>query len=74
MVVSTTLSNPGTHRDVQDSLALKVAGGIQENVVHGATLHHVAAPFHALFLGFCVTDGYIDAGDAKVSVFEEGFL
>ena len=74
MSVSTNPSNPGTRRDVQDSLVLKeavVAPGVE---LHGATLRHVVAPFHAVFLGVCVTLEEVVVHDATARVFDEGFL
>ena len=74
MFEKTIPSNPGIHRDVQGSLALKetvVANGL---VIHGATLRHVVAPVQAVFLGdfFTLEDVIIRDGTARV--FEEGFL
>ena len=74
MVETSILSTPGPHRDVQRSLTVKVADGIRGTVLHGATLRHVDAPFHALFLGFLVIPEDIVPHDATARVFEEGFL
>ena len=74
MVVSTNPSNPGTHRDVQGSLVLKEAVVAPGVVLHGATLRHVVAPFHAVFLGVFWTLQEVVALDATARVFEEGFL
>ena len=73
MVVITIPSNPGTHRDVQGSLVLKEAGP-PDTVLHGATVHHVAAPFHAAFLGFWVSGVHVVSHGETARVFEEGFL
>ena len=74
MVVRDRTSKPGTHRDVQGSLVVKVAVVPLRVVIHGATLRHVAAPFHAVFIGVFRSDVYVVALDATARVFEEGFL
>ena len=69
-----TISKPLIARDVQDSLALKETVAEQRVVLHGATLRHAAAPFHAASLaGFC-TGVHVVATDVTVGVLEEGFL
>ena len=72
MAVSTNPGNPGTHRDVQGSPDSKDAGVVP--VLHGATLRHAAAQFHAasLVLFSSVVCGV--AIDVTARVFEEGFL
>ena len=72
MVVRDRTSKPGTHRDVQGSPDSKDAGVVP--VLHGATLRHAAAPFHAapLVLFSSVVCGV--AIDVTARVFEEGFL
>ena len=61
-------------RDVQGSLVFKVAVPQRRIVVHSATLRHVAAPFHAVFLGVFNSEVYVVATDVTARVFEEGFL
>ena len=73
-VVSTNPGNPGSHRDVQGSLALKVAFVAPGVVLHGATLHHVVAPVHAVVLGVFFTLEDVVAQDGTARVSEEGFL
>ena len=73
VVVMTLPSYPGTHRDVQGSLVLKEAGP-PDTVLHGATVNHVAAPFHAAFLGLWVSGVHVAAHGETARVFEEGFL
>ena len=72
MVVTIIPSIPVTHRDFQDSPALKDADVIP--VLHGATLRQAAAPFQAasLVLFSSVVCGV--AIDVTARVFEEGFL
>ena len=73
MVEISIPSIPGTHRDVQDSLALKVAVVPPGVELHGATLRHVVAPFHAVFLGVFSTVYHVVLNDVTARVFEEGF-
>ena len=66
--------HPVKPRDVQGSLAVKVAVVQRGRELHGATLRHVAAPFHAVFLGVFRTGDYGVVQDVTARVFEEGFL
>ena len=74
MVEISIPSIPGTHRDVQDSLALKVAVVPPGVELHGATLRHVVAPVHAVVLGVFFTLEDVVAQDTTTRVSEEGFL
>ena len=72
-VVKTT-SQPAIDRDVQDSLVLKETAAERRVVLHGATLRHAAAPFHAASLAGSFTEVHVVATDETARVLEEGFL
>ena len=67
-------SYPGTLRDAQGSHALKVAAVERGAVLHGATLRHAAAPFHAASLVVSETVVRVVGTDVTARVLEEGFL
>ena len=67
-------SYPGSLRDAQGSHDLKVAPVEQGVVLHGATLRHAAAPFHAASLVVSDTVVRVEGTDVTARVLEEGFL
>ena len=69
-----TISQPAIDRDVQDSLVLKETAAQRRIVLHGATLRHAAAPFHAASLAGSFTEVHVVATDETARVLEEGFL
>ena len=69
-----TISQPAIDRDVQDSLVLKETAAQRRIVLHGATLRHAAAPFHAASLAGSFTVVHVVTKDVSARVLEEGFL